>query len=247
METKINISNQRREKRITCVIICCFFFLNLLTVEGQTIFNEQFDSITGWKYSKIESNKGSGFSCSDGLLSVMNFGNEQGGWFGPVIEKELMEPLDINIENFTIGLYISSVDNADNAYGIIEISLLDENNVPILTIAWCDAGASAFGICNCSRTHTNEVFFGHGGGVLGLKAIDNWFYDGGSYSTINGLVTLKKKAGQITAHYNLGQPIASVSFVAPNKAAKVKVKMLKNTNRLVRDMKIDFIKIEKSK
>ncbi len=226
------------------LVLSALVFLNPITVWCQALLNEQFRDLTDWNYSALESNKGSEFSTSDGILTVLNFGKEQGGWYGPVIEKDLSRPINLDKENFRIDVFMTSLDDANDAYGVIEVSLLSTDNLPLVTVAWCDGGGSALGTCPCQKALEGKLYTWQGGGVIGFKIMDNWFYDRGSFNTVNGILSIKKSSGQFTAHFNKGKPLAAISMVTSEKASKVKVRVLRHSSSIAREMKIDYIKIE---
>ena len=119
-----------------CLII--FSFLIVQTAFNQNfLFNEDFNDFIDWKYSP-DNNIGAKFKILDEVLSVNNFGTQQGEWYGPIAVKQLSSKLDVSYDDFIFSTYLISTDNIADAFGLIWIVLVDDDNTPILGVYWSD-------------------------------------------------------------------------------------------------------------
>jgi hypothetical protein len=152
--------------------------------------------------------------------------------------KKLSSSLDINSTDFTFSAYLISRGGTDKD-GHIIVELIDDDNVPILGLAWC------MDYWNDCQSGPGQERAG-GTGTICAYADGKWFYCGGygnPFPTISGKLTIKKSNGQITLHYNDGPALGSFTLTTPKIITKVGVKMAKYGGLTARDMGIDYIKV----
>jgi hypothetical protein len=220
------------------------------------LLDDEFNAFSSWDYT-FDSNQGASFKVSNGVLSVADFGIRQGGggehgsWYGPIATKELSAPLDISRDDFMMKAYLSSQDNLQGALGLIWIVLLDAENTPLLGIYWSDNKHEGIGmdsyfvhdpVGNDEYGHNSWLGLYTNDGIKGVGDIS------GLFRTINGKVTLRKSAGQLSLYFDKdeGKPLfTSTTGKGGGVASKVKVYILKYGEHANRDMKVDYLKILK--
>jgi len=224
-----------------CLII--FSFLIVQTAFNQNfLFNEDFNDFIDWKYSP-DNNIGAKFKILDEVLSVNNFGTQQGEWYGPIAVKQLSSKLDVSYDDFIFSTYLISTDNIADAFGLIWIVLVDDDNTPILGVYWSDNYHDGIGM-NSYRVKDplgNNAF---SRSYLGIYA-DGIIKEGSELASINGKVSLKKSSGQLSLHYNDGPALTTYTFATKKIATKLKIYILKYKDFPARNIKIDFIRLIK--
>jgi hypothetical protein len=224
-----------------------------LSTRAQKIFDEQFNSLAGWKYSPTETATGSRFAISNGMLTVKggDFRGKGGleqltiredtiegfRWYGPAIEKPLAKPLEIDSVSFQLHAYISSTENDLAECGMIEVSLLDELGVPVMSIVWVDRTVG-------SEKHVLARSDQYNGSLEGYTRSEQ-FCSTGKFRFISGLVTLQSAKGDVTLEFNRGGPLGSASLKPNARIASVRVKFSVRPGQKARQMIVDYVTIVK--
>ncbi|MFI5251047.1 MAG: carboxypeptidase-like regulatory domain-containing protein [Bacteroidota bacterium] len=192
-----------------------------------TLFNDQFDSFTGWTYTQ-GSDTNASFGVNQGAVFAINFGSPDTTYYGPRASKPLSAPIDLRYEDFTLNAYLISTDallKGMSAGGNILVYIADDNNFPIAGLEW----RKVCGVTNCTF---NLQMFTQG-------AVQN----AGIFNTISGKVTLKKVANVYSLHYNDGLTLTSAALITDRVPTKVLLEILIGPNENSRAMSVDYITV----
>jgi len=101
--------------------------------EGKEIYRDEFGNIIDWYYADI-SNINSSVRSDGSHCVVEDFGDNTGGYWGPIIEKELPEIISVDDDFILDVRYYAKPDHLD--YGIrIRVDMMDDQNN---SIAWLE-------------------------------------------------------------------------------------------------------------